>query len=157
MIRKQSKEEHQNEESFGEKIYDALSEYTDILENNVNLDKMGFAHIDAFETCKDLNKKEDKMINKVKVNWKQNDEQKDVVYFKDLGYEAFRIKGCSAVYLKVHFDDKYRNSNKHYPLSEYPDLMLEVATGNMFIPTKSAVERVDTTISVDLAKPTIYN
>ena len=56
-------------------------------------------------------KKEKSMVNQphqVKVNWKQSQEEKDVVYFSDLGYEPFRIKGCSAVYLKVHFDADWR-------------------------------------------------
>ena len=97
-----------------------------------------------------VQKKEKNMVNKVKVNWKQP-QAKDVVYFKDLGYEAFRIKGWFAVYLKVHVKDKYLCIDDCYT-----DLMLEIATGNLFIPTQNPVERVTSEINVDLTKPYIY-
>jgi hypothetical protein len=101
-----------------------------------------------------LKKKETKMV---KIEWENEKVENDVLYFDDLDYESFRIKGCNAVYLKVHIDVKYQSSSRFYSLCEYPDWMLEIATGNLFIPTKSPIERVESKISVNLAKPSIYD
>lgn len=73
------------------------------------------------------------------------------LYFRDLQVnEAFKLTTGNAVYVKVS-----RRAGSHG--SRYDEYhMLELATGRLFDPSGSPVERVDVTVNVGLKKPQIY-
>ena len=68
------------------------------------------------------------------------------LYFADLALnETFRnVNGRGAIYAKV----EENHTNKTF--------MYELATGKLFIPTSSPVERVDVDVQVSTNKPSIY-
>lgn len=73
------------------------------------------------------------------------------LYFRDLQLnEAFKLTTGNVVYVKVS-----KRAGSHG--NRYEDYhMLELATGKLFDPSNSPVERVDVTVSVGLKKPAIY-
>lgn len=80
----------------------------------------------------------------MKVNWRDVPDSSTRLYFRDLlVQETFRNKhGRGAVYMKVALkDDLY---------------MLELATGKLFEPTSSELERVECELKINVNKPSIY-
>ena len=85
----------------------------------------------------------------VVLNWKNSPAPK-TLYFRDLSLnECFRnVNGRGAVYRKVMTNSDVVGGVHH--------LMMEEATGKLFNPTVSPVERVSVEINVSVAKPYIY-
>ncbi len=94
-------------------------------------------------------KKESDKVSAVKVKW-ANSQPKRNLYFTHLNAnDAFRIKGHSAVYIKVI-------GGRSGVLASFDGAMMEVATGKLFAPTSSEIEPVDVEINIGVAKPHIY-
>ena len=91
----------------------------------------------------------------VKVNW----ENKTVrnLYFSDLQVnQCFRnINGRGAVYRKVMLNNDITVRDKYLASNVY--LMMEEATGRLFMPTTSQVEVVQVEVTVKAPKPHIYS
>jgi hypothetical protein len=80
------------------------------------------------------------------VNWKDSVATARNLTFDDLNLnESFRnVNGRGAVYVKV----QVHNSDDEY--------MMELATGKLFNPTVSPVERVNVDVNVNASKPRFY-
>ncbi len=83
-------------------------------------------------------------MGNVKVNFVGHRPFVKSLYFSDLVVnDGFKIRGGEAVYVKTQSP-----SGKDY--------MMEVATGKLWHPTKSPIERISIEVNVGVYRPSIY-
>jgi hypothetical protein len=92
------------------------------------------------------------------VSWKNTPK---TLYFNDLSDgDSFRIatgNSKGAIYTRVNLNPFVMTHHYNDTLRGRDYGMLEIATGKVFIPTKSPVERVSVNVSIDTEKPSLYD
>jgi hypothetical protein len=87
-------------------------------------------------------------MSSTQIHWKGQYSPQPLTFGDLSANDAFKIRGHNAVYLKVV-------SGRNSGLANTGG-MLEIATGKIFGPTSSEVERVNVEIHVGTTRPSIY-